>query len=56
MSKNLIWFLKNNIVFWVFFTVLTIGMVFFVLKKEGIRITITLSQPYDNKVISIFGD
>jgi hypothetical protein len=56
MFKKIIWFIKNDVVFWIFFIILTIGMVAFVLKKEGIKITITFSEPYNNRVIEIFGD
>jgi hypothetical protein len=54
--KFLIKFIKNDIVFWVFFAILTIGMIMFILKKEAIKITITFSEPYNNRVVEIFGD
>jgi hypothetical protein len=56
MYKKVIWFLKNDVVFWLVFVVLTIGMVMFVLKKEDIKITITFSKPYNNRVVTISGD
>ncbi|HLC87509.1 MAG TPA: hypothetical protein VJG66_00450 [Patescibacteria group bacterium] len=56
MLKKIVWFLKNDIVFWVFFTVLCLVVGLYILKKEDIKITVTFSQPYNNRVVTITGD
>jgi len=56
MRKLVLKFIKNDVVFWIFFICLTITMIAYVLKKEAIKITITFSEPYNNRVVEIFGD
>lgn len=56
MFDYLIKFIKNDIVFWIFFAVLFIMMGLYMLKKEGIKITIELGETYGNKIIRISGD
>jgi hypothetical protein len=55
VAKTIIKFIKNDTVFWLFFIVLCFLMLTFIMKKEDIKVTITLSEPYDNKVITLFG-
>lgn len=56
MLKFIVKFINNDIVFWIFFLILTATMISYVLKKEDIKITITFSKPYNNKVVTISGD
>jgi hypothetical protein len=55
--RRLVWrFINNDVVFWVFLIILSLIMGAYILKKEDIKITITFSEPYNNRVINITGD
>lgn len=56
MRENLLRFIQNDAVFWIFIIILSLVMGAYILKKEDIKITITFSEPYNNKVINITGD
>jgi hypothetical protein len=56
MREKAIRFINNDAVFWIFFILLCLVMGAYILKKEDIKITVTFSEPYNNRVINITGD
>lgn len=48
MLNRVIWFLKNDVVFWIFFLMLSSVMFAYILKKEDIKITITFGENLPN--------
>lgn len=48
--------ITNDVIYWIFLTILIIFMGFYILKKEGIKISVTFPESYNNKVVNIIGD